>query len=64
MANEDPDSRSAVTTVFEELAAANRQYREYVQLAQLGEASARRAAEVRSYDRTWRHPLGMVIHKK
>lgn len=64
MKNEDHESRSATTTVFEELAAASKQYRDYVQLAQLGELSAKRAVEIRSYDRTWSHPLGLVLHKK
>jgi hypothetical protein len=64
MTNEDSESRSATTIIFEQLAAATKQYRDYVDLAQIGEASARRAAEIRSYDRTWSHPLGLVLHKK
>ena len=64
MTNEDSESHSATAIVFEELAAAMKQYRDYVDLARMGEASARRAAEIRSYERTWSHPLGLVLHKK
>ena len=64
MTNEKNDSPSATTRVFEELAAANKQYREYVHLAKLGEFASPRAAEIRSYDRTWDPPLGLVLHKK
>ena len=62
--NEKQESVTATARVFEELAAATKLYREYLQLAQLGDASGRRAAEIRSYERTWSHPLGMVLHKK
>jgi hypothetical protein len=63
MQDEKPDNPAYDDRVFDALAKAGKQYRDYVRLAQLGEFASQRALETLSYQRDWKHPLGLVITK-
>ena len=49
--------------VLQALSEAGKQYRDYVELAQIAEAASRQKVELLSYQRNWNHPLGLVIEK-
>lgn len=63
MPEQKPEPSSSETRVLEALAAAAKQYQEAVDLAHLGQFASQNNVEALSYQRTWKHPLGLVISK-
>jgi hypothetical protein len=62
--NATPEHADAPPTpdVAELLLEAGKQYESYLQLARVASLAASVREELRSYHRTWKHPLGLVMN--